>query len=658
MLIVLRSVYRVGEYLPTVIGEGFGAVGLESAQRLVVGHAADRGMALGRVGHLSLELITKRCRRFQQLDPHRVELVKQLVANRRRCQRTDALGAHRQRDRAGPSMRRYDEIAQGRVVGTVDQDAPLPSLVGDAFVELRVIGGDDHQAHVIQVRSVVASTGDLHPGHMIEFFDDLRSDQSHLRAAVDHRLGAAQSDLAASDDQHQPPIQSQHDRQISHGNILTVRSPDAQIPRRMSQMSNPRPARLPARTIEPLDNPIPWHHAWLDRPARPVTLSSMMSIKLDQLVAAMQRIAPLQYAEPWDNVGLLVEPARPRRIKRVLLTIDLTEPVMDEAIDGAMDAIIAYHPPIFDPLKRLTTGSARQRTIGRAMEKRIAIYSPHTALDAVPGGVCDWLCEGLGPIRQTRPIEPGQTSNSGLSRKLVVFVPVDHVDRLRAALAAVPGIGQIGNYSHCSFNIPGYGTFLGNENANPAIGRRSQLERADELRMEMVCSAGALSTAARVIAREHPYEEPAWEVYPLAETPMPDRGAGRMAELRRSVSLKTLVGRIKKHLGLAQVRVAEPCAARGMTTAYDTVAVCPGAGGSLFESIHEPVVLLTGEMRHHQVLSHTEAGGAVILTDHTHSERGYLERLSQRLADELPGAGGNPVDLVIARADRDPLRII
>jgi dinuclear metal center YbgI/SA1388 family protein len=387
-----------------------------------------------------------------------------------------------------------------------------------------------------------------------------------------------------------------------------------------------------------------------------VTLNRIMSIKLDQLVAAMQRIAPLEYAESWDNVGLLVEPVRPRRIERVLLTIDLTEPVMDEAVSEHSSAIIAYHPPIFQPLKRLTTGVARQRTIGRALEHRIAIYSPHTALDAVPGGLCDWLCEGLGPVKQTRPINPAQSIGSSLSRKLVVFVPVDHVDRLRAALAAIPGVGQIGDYSHCSYNSPGYGTFLGNQKTNPTVGQRGRLERADEVRMEMVCPAGALPTAAQVIARAHPYEEPAWEAYPLAELPMPDRGAGRIARLARSVSLKTLVGRVKKHLGLWQVRVAPPCGKRGLATAYDQVAVCPGAGGSLFESVGQPMVLLTGEMRHHDVLSHTEAGRAVILTDHTNTERGYLKRLARRLGDELASAGGAAVDLAMARSDHDPLR--
>jgi len=124
-------------------------------------------------------------------------------------------------------------------------------------------------------------------------------------------------------------------------------------------------------------------------------------IPLSNIVTAMERIAPLELAEEWDNVGLLVEPPRNvRAISRILLTIDLTEPVIDEAVKKNVGCIVAYHPPIFDPIQRLTASSPEHRVLLKAVAKHIAVYSPHTALDAVEGGVNDWLADGLGPSRR------------------------------------------------------------------------------------------------------------------------------------------------------------------------------------------------------------------------------------------------------------------
>ena len=155
-----------------------------------------------------------------------------------------------------------------------------------------------------------------------------------------------------------------------------------------------------------------------------------MPVKLYKLLEVLEETAPLELAEEWDNVGLLLCPSRKKSSRKILLTIDLTEPVLEEALRTGADTIVAYHPPIFDPLSELTPSRSRERVILRLVESRIAVYSPHTALDAVTGGVNDWLAEGLGE-GESEPIipfsEPGaeeDVSASGQGRLLRLRKPV------------------------------------------------------------------------------------------------------------------------------------------------------------------------------------------------------------------------------------------
>ena len=182
------------------------------------------------------------------------------------------------------------------------------------------------------------------------------------------------------------------------------------------------------------------------------------------LVNAVKQLAPKAFAESWDKVGLLVGRTEAPLKGPVLLTIDLTERVLDEAQHSGVSAIISYHPPIWEPLARLTDESARQRIILRCAELGIAVYSPHTALDAAPGGVTDWLCEGLsggnGKIAgDCRALTPHAKNDPTQEVKIVTFVPRDDVEKVRNALAAA-GAGRIGGYQVCSFSTEGMGTFF------------------------------------------------------------------------------------------------------------------------------------------------------------------------------------------------------
>lgn len=365
---------------------------------------------------------------------------------------------------------------------------------------------------------------------------------------------------------------------------------------------------------------------------------------MERFESAMAAIAPLELAEEWDRVGVLLAGDR-AGLRRVLLTIDLTEAVLAEAIALDADGIVAYHPPIFDPIARLDDRTAKSRTIRGAARAGLFIHSPHTALDAAEGGVNDWIASGLGEGR-VRPILPAARSRPGEAFKVATFLPEIAADRVRQALAEA-GAGRIGEYTHCSFTAPGSGTFLGGEASRPAVGTRGRLERVAELRLEMVCSARLLADAVAAVRAAHPYEEPPIEIHPLA--PLPDRrvGGGRVLELDTPVTMATLRSRLERHLGVKRVAVAAPAGGRRVSR----VAVVAGSGGSLLETIlaERCDAFVTGELSHHPVLEAVAAGCAVLLAGHTNTERPYLPVLATRLRQALPG-----LEVRTSRADRDP----
>ncbi len=249
----------------------------------------------------------------------------------------------------------------------------------------------------------------------------------------------------------------------------------------------------------------------------------------------LDALAPLRFAGDWDNVGLILEGTR--EVRRALVCIDLTEPVLAEALAAKVDLILSYHPPLFRGVKRLTGGSAPGRVLLGALRAGVHVYAPHTALDASPLGMGDWLAVAAGR-GSFQPIEPN----------------------------------------------------------------------ADE----------------------------------------PAAGLGRLTTLEAPVDLATAVERIKAHLGIPALRLAAPAVERPIST----VACCPGAGGSVFEKVGPVDLLLTGEMRHHDVLWRAAEGTAVVLTDHTHCERGYLPTYAARVAAALG------IEVVVSQVDADPLRVV
>src|SRR5829696_9055373 len=235
-------------------------------------------------------------------------------------------------------------------------------------------------------------------------------------------------------------------------------------------------------------------------------------VRVAQITEAVERIAPLPLAEEWDNCGLQVgDPAAP--VDRVLVALTPLPEVFKEAEGKGADFLLFHHPLIFDPLEAVITSSYPGGLLAWAIRNDLAVYAAHTSYDAAPAGVSVALARTLdlrGPLRVLSP--------RGALRKLVVFVPEENVDAVVEALAAA-GAGVIGDYTECTFRTQGTGTFRGGDEAIPYLGEKGRLEKVEEIRIETVVAAHAVSRAAEAATAAHPYEEAALDVYPAEGSP-------------------------------------------------------------------------------------------------------------------------------------------
>lgn len=361
-------------------------------------------------------------------------------------------------------------------------------------------------------------------------------------------------------------------------------------------------------------------------------------MRLASIIAALESFAPPALAESWDNVGLLIgDPDQ--EISCVLLTIDYSPAVAEEARLGKYDLVIAYHPPIFHPLKRIVAGNP----VFDAIRRGVAIYSPHTALDVAEGGTNDMLADVLG-MTQRKPLRLGEPKPT--QYKLVTFVPVEAVERVSRALFEA-GAGNIGNYSSCSFRSAGTGTFFGQEGAQPVVGKPGRLEQVQEIRLETVVPIGGVDAILGALRQSHPYEEPAFDLNVLAPAAAA-RGQGRIG-LIPPTARADLLGRIKRELEIEHLLVAGP-----MDGAITRAAVCAGSCGDFLDDAMKAgaELFLTGEVRHHDAAKAAAGGMTVVCTLHSNSERAVLKRLRKRLEE----TAGMPA-IRISAVDRDPLSV-
>lgn len=362
------------------------------------------------------------------------------------------------------------------------------------------------------------------------------------------------------------------------------------------------------------------------------------------LVTVMDRIAPTRLAEPWDNVGLLIgDPAH--ALTRVLLAIDLTPAVLTEAVSLRCEAVVAYHPPIFESLKRLTAGSIPFE----AARRGVAVYSPHTAFDAATGGTNDVLADLL-QLTDVTPLRAA--AGKPTTCKLVTFAPDTDADRVAEALFAA-GAGRIGEYQKCSFRTAGEGTFQGSAASNPAIGQPGQFERTPEIKIETIIPLAKAADIIAALKKHHPYEEPAFDLTALVTTPEAGGvGVGRVGNLKKPLALSEVLAQMKSALRLTHLHLSTPLAQDAPVT---RIAVCAGAGRSLIPDVISSgaQLFLTGELPHHDALTLQRAGIAAVTTLHSNTERPALPALAQALQHQLP-----ELTTLLSQRDADPFTVV
>lgn len=347
-------------------------------------------------------------------------------------------------------------------------------------------------------------------------------------------------------------------------------------------------------------------------------------MELKDVLQVMEQLAPLSLAESWDNVGLLVEPSESRPIKTILLTNDLTDAVMEEAEAMNCDLIISYHPPLFRPIKRLVQKDWKQRLAIRAVEARIAIFSPHTSWDSVKGGVNDWLVGGLG----SGQVSVLSQALGGASHSHKLEFTVKSMEELNGVMEELKACDSGATLQHSVSSLDSSG-----------------------IHVSVTCSDSALTPSVQTLLR-HNAPSLSLSILKLEKPPLPGHGQGRLSVLDQPVTVATAIQKMKSHLGLGHLRLA---LGLGQTqeSSVCTVAVCAGSGASVLSGVKADLYI-TGEMSHHEVLDAVAKGTSVILSDHSNSERGFLAVFRERLAVRLPDS----VTVVVSKADRDPLEVV
>jgi dinuclear metal center YbgI/SA1388 family protein len=362
---------------------------------------------------------------------------------------------------------------------------------------------------------------------------------------------------------------------------------------------------------------------------------------VEDLEQVLERLAPRAYAEAWDNSGRLVG-RRGSLVERVLLALDLTEEVVVEATNDGFQAILTHHPLIFAPLRRVTDQDRLGLLVTQLINADITLVAAHTNLDSAPGGLNDIATEALG-LLDTRPLVPAQAG----WKKLVGFVPPSTLEDVSRAVFDA-GAGTIGAYRECAFATDGHGTFLPSEGAHPQVGRVGRTEQVEEARWETVVPASRVAACVRAYVDAHPYEEPAFDVYPLEDVAIRG-GMGRVGSPAVRLSLVSLAETVAECFGLPRVTYAgDP------ERLIDRVALVTGSGGGLIEEASAVAdVLITGDLRYHDADRAADLGMALIVVPHDHLESWALRRWAPTLREALKPWG---VEVAYSKNGRSPWR--
>lgn len=367
-----------------------------------------------------------------------------------------------------------------------------------------------------------------------------------------------------------------------------------------------------------------------------------MSVHGQTIIQWFEQHAPKHLALDGDKIGLQIGTLQ-KEVTHVLITLDVTPEVVQEAIDNQVNLIIAHHPIIYRPLPFLRTDKPYGKMIEQLMKHNITVYIAHTNLDVAEGGVNDLLAEKLG-LNETEVLSP--TASETL-KKLIVFVPKQNEAELRKALGDA-GAGHIGDYSHCSFRSEGVGTFLPGSGTSPHIGTQGKLEQVNEVKIETIFPASIEKKVLNAMIKSHPYEEVAYDIYKL-EQKGKTVGLGRIGYLREEMSLKQFAEHVKVVFDVPRCRVIGD-----MEKSVKKVAVLGGDGNKYMNdaSFKGADVFVTGDVYFHTAHDALMNGLNVVDPGH-HVEKVMMEGVSQWLKEEAEKNRSN-LNVSISRVHTEP----
>jgi dinuclear metal center YbgI/SA1388 family protein len=368
----------------------------------------------------------------------------------------------------------------------------------------------------------------------------------------------------------------------------------------------------------------------------------MGTVKCQTIANIIEELAPKKLAESWDNVGLLIGDGS-RSVNKILVCLDATEWVIDEAIEQDVNMLVCHHPIIFGSLKRITADTVLGKKIIKLISKGISVYAAHTNYDIAKCGLNDMFAEHLG-FKSSSLIQPTYTEKL---YKILVYIPKGHEDKMFDALVGA-GAGKIGNYSSCTYRTEGIGTFKPETGTHPLIGEEGKLEMVNETKLGTIVPQSLLNKTIKALIKAHPYEEPAYDIIAL-ENEGKSLGLGRVGELEQVTTLGMYANSIKAVLGIDKVRIAgDP------NKIIKKVAMLNGAGNKFVSAARfaGADVLVTGDMQYHEMVDAVEAGVCIIDAGHFATEKIMIPAMANYLRSKCM-ANGYKVEIIESKNNED-----
>lgn len=329
-------------------------------------------------------------------------------------------------------------------------------------------------------------------------------------------------------------------------------------------------------------------------------------MKLIDIIKHIEDFAPLALQESWDNSGLILGDKN-QEVNSIMVCLDVSETVLNEAIEKGCNLILSHHPIIFKGIKKLTESNSDQRLLRKAIKNDIAIYAAHTSLDNAKEGINNFLAKKLG-LKNISILAPKEDCLF----KIVTYVPNAYADIVREAMFQA-GAGSIGDYNACSYNLEGTGTFVAQEGTNPFVGKIGEMHLENEIRIETIVPSHLLSNVIRSLCTSHPYEEPAYDVF-QTHIQWKQAGLGVVGELENGIEEEEFFQLLKTTLHLSTFRRSPRLGKK-----VKKIAICSGSGADFITKAKaaNADAYLSGDISYHRFFEHDDK---MLIIDIGHSE--------------------------------------